>query len=426
MQVNQKSVKSLLQNFESFTSDITGISETSKYITSVESTPRSSIAKHHKNRNTLVKQLCCLCDEYLTNSFDGEFLVALSCGHHSHYNCYKEIKTLSTGANFQLQMSLTAFDNQQYFDDTYIDENQMSVVCPFCSTSVYALDRTIEDKINVEIIGSDSLTNFLALPDELNLMTPIDENIIPDSTMQEENKDLHSLGNDRNSLMMDVKRISRVAMELGSTKTMSKKGDSLGVMKDMPPYLSNESNENGLDMEQDHFDENGELITPLVAESTDLMSESEYITPLDQTGESYIHQPQIENIKKHYNTKNSRIVYNDIDYDMLNTTLDYNSTNRLSRVDPLNDKIGQLKDNSISQNCSPLSANFATHHPTFSAVYNNHNNFNKSITNTPHSLKSDSFSNTSSGFQLSYGMEDLHLPKVRVISEMTKLSNVGN
>lgn len=410
---------------ESFTSDITGISETSKYITSVESTPRSSIAKHHKNRNTLVKQLCCLCDEYLTNSFDGEFLVALSCGHHSHYNCYKEIKTLSTGANFQLQMSLTAFDNQQYFDDTYIDENQMSVVCPFCSTSVYALDRTIEDKINVEIIGSDSLTNFLALPDELNLMTPIDKNIIPDSTMQEENKDLNSLGNDRNSLMMNVKRISRVAMELGSTKTMSKKGDSLGVMKDMPPYLSNESNENGLDMEQEHFDENGELITPLVAESSDLMSESEYITPLDQTGESYIHQPQIENIKKHYNTKNSRIVYNDIDYDMLNTTLDYNSTNRLSRVDPLNDKIGQLKDNSISQNCSPLSANFATHHPTFSAVYNNHNNFNKSITNTLHSLKSDSFSNTSSSFQLSYGMEDLHLPKVRVISEMTKLSVNG-
>ncbi|OWB55986.1 hypothetical protein B5S28_g1876 [[Candida] boidinii] len=410
---------------ESFTSDNTGISETSKYITSVESTPRSSIARQHKNRNTLVKELCCLCDEYLTNSFDGEFLVALSCGHHSHYNCYKEMKTLSTGANFQLQMSLTAFDNQQYFDDTYINENQMSVVCPFCSTSVYATDRTIEDKINIEIIGSDSLTNFLALPDELNLMTPIDENTLPDSTMQEDGQDLNSPEDSETSMMMDVKRISRVAMELGSTRKMSKNGGILEGMKDMPSYFSNESTGNDSEIEQDHFDENGELITPLVAESTNLMSDLEYITPMDQIGESYEHQPQIENIKKHYNTKNSRIVYKDIDYNIPSTTLDYKTANRSSKVDPLNDKVGQLKDKSISQNCSPLSANFALHHPTFSTAYNNHNNINKSITNTPHSLKSDSFSNTSSSFQLSYGMDDLHLPKVRVISEMTKLSVNG-
>ncbi|GMF02678.1 unnamed protein product [[Candida] boidinii] len=133
-------------------------------------------------------------------------------------------------------------------------------------------------------------------------------------------------------------------MELGSTRKMSKNGGILEGMKDMPSYFSNESTGNDSEIEQDHFDENGELITPLVAESTNLMSDLEYITPMDQIGESYEHQPQIENIKKHYNTKNSRIVYKDIDYNIPSTTLDYKTANRSSKVDPLNDKVGQLKD----------------------------------------------------------------------------------
>ncbi|ODV85292.1 hypothetical protein CANARDRAFT_7933 [[Candida] arabinofermentans NRRL YB-2248] len=96
-------------------------------------TPRQdSSVSDRKKTQILSEEWCCFCEEPLSNIFEGESLVDLSCGHHSHLECCTEL------LSFNMTHSISDYGD--------LSEGS-NIFCPLCGVANVWKDEYTRDEI---------------------------------------------------------------------------------------------------------------------------------------------------------------------------------------------------------------------------------------------------------------------------------------
>jgi hypothetical protein len=88
---------------------------------------------HFKHRKQIIPDVynCSFCNEPLHNTFEGEILVDLNCGHSLHYQCFNEILTPVDFFNIN---KINTSDEKQI-------ENE--IICPSCNIKTFCIDDSL-------------------------------------------------------------------------------------------------------------------------------------------------------------------------------------------------------------------------------------------------------------------------------------------